>query len=296
MSPNPDYYIFDEKRYLKTYPDVIRAIILRICKNGYHHYLLYGKKEGRQDFWCEKWIPVQSGSFQRKRIIFVIPCYNNVSYTEQTVKSIIENSYDPFFVFVDNGSTDETKNYLGTVPNSQVVYNPQNYYVTKAWNQGLSLAQKIKGDYVCLCNNDIIAGKQWINSILYLFQNRENEFYYPANNNPPYTAFDTLDEFNDYYHIIKRQPLKIAYLENYFIGFCIFLKKEYLSLFLPIPEDLKIHHGDDYIVNKLRENNIVPAKVNKCYTYHFLQTTQKIVPLIDDYRKQDDLIWTEKYR
>lgn len=297
MFPDPQDFVFDERRYLKKYPNVISLVKFRQVKNGREHFFKFGANEGLQPFWTERWHNTikTKQEFIQKSITFVIPCYNNLQYTKQTVNSIIKNTYQPNFIFVDNGSETETSNYLQSLSNSQIISNPQNFFVTKAWNQGLTLAQKAKSDYICLCNNDIIAGKNWTEPILNLFQNRENEFYYPTNNHEPYSTYDNIKEFQEYGEIIQKQPIRLHFPKEYFIGFCIFFRKEYLDLFLPIPEELKIHHGDDYVVTKLRKNGIYPAKVNKCFAYHFLQTTQKIVPLIEQFRTQDGLIWKENY-
>ncbi len=38
---------FDERGYLQCNPDVARAVRLGQFRNGYHHYMTYGRREGR---------------------------------------------------------------------------------------------------------------------------------------------------------------------------------------------------------------------------------------------------------
>jgi len=45
-----DEFIFDEKWYLETYPDVMDAVKSGFLSSGKEHWEKQGKKEGRQSF------------------------------------------------------------------------------------------------------------------------------------------------------------------------------------------------------------------------------------------------------
>jgi GT2 family glycosyltransferase len=68
-------------------------------------------------------------------------------------------------------------------------------------------------------------------------------------------------------------------------GWCLFFRKETLSHFLPIPEELRLWYGDDFIHWKLKSLGYQCLTVDDCCCYHFgsktVQTVGKIQHIID---------------
>lgn len=89
------------------------------------------------------------------KVSIVIPSYNRADYLGMTLDSILAQSYEDFeVVFVDDGSTDSTKQILETyISSDQRVkyYSQQNSERAVARSYGASLAQ---GDYVCFVDSD----------------------------------------------------------------------------------------------------------------------------------------------
>lgn len=221
------------------------------------------------------------------KITFLIACYNQLSYTKSCVRSILDNSphgtYN--FVFVDNGSTDGTRDYLPTVPDSHIITNQENNYVNPAWNQGFEfILNNNIGDYICLCNNDIVAGTGWLSPILNAFETRLSELYIPTSNTQlyiptsnthPFTAFHHHHELEQYTRTLQDKPLKFTPVIHPFVGFCMFFRKKHIEYFYPIPHELKILRGDDWIVDNLFHRSVVPMLVSHCAVYHFISVTQR---------------------
>src|SRR5579859_6898962 len=223
----------------------------------------------------------------KKKITFVMPCYNESCYTKKCINSIIKNSpQDSFnFIFINNGSTDDTNDFLKTIENSTIIQNEHNLYVNPAWNQGFKhLLEMDTGEYVCLCNNDIIAGFDWLQPIFDLFEKRKNEFYVPVSNTQLDPLFHGEDELLKY--SFSPKPLMLSYIREPFVGFCMFMRTTHVPLFYPIPEVIKVLHGDDWITDTLFSNGIVPIRVNRCAVYHVGGGTQRNMP-IDEMRNND---------
>jgi GT2 family glycosyltransferase len=94
----------------------------------------------------------------------VIPVFNQVRFTKSCLRSIFQNTDYPFeLIVVDNGSTDDTSQYLANVPNIRVVRNEINRGVPKANNQGVRAS---RGEYVMLLNNDTIVTPCWLSRMV----------------------------------------------------------------------------------------------------------------------------------
>jgi GT2 family glycosyltransferase len=86
--------------------------------------------------------------------------YNRLKYTKQTISSLIKNtSIKHEFIFVDNGSTDGTREYLKSLKNKTnasreiLVFNKYNYGVAGGRSSGLIHA---RGDYLMTIDDDVL--------------------------------------------------------------------------------------------------------------------------------------------
>ncbi len=91
-------------------------------------------------------------------------CYNAVAYTKLCIESMIQHG-TPLdrLVVVDNGSTDETRDYLSTLALGGRIFNTQNLGCGVAWNQG-ALAQQ--AEWTIIMNNDVLVSPQWIENLI----------------------------------------------------------------------------------------------------------------------------------
>ena len=91
-------------------------------------------------------------------------CYNQVDYTRQCVESMIRHGLDlGRLVVVDNGSTDQTRDYLRSLPLGGAIFNQANLGCGVAWNQG-ALAQQ--AEWTIVMNNDVLVSAGWIENMI----------------------------------------------------------------------------------------------------------------------------------
>mgnify|MGYP002813254346 CR=1 FL=1 len=89
----------------------------------------------------------------------IIPTWSNVQYLPGCLESLFDltESVDYRAIVIDNGSTDDTVQYLADVrkrhPNLTVIRNETNLGFVKATNQGLNQVQP--GENVLLLNDDV---------------------------------------------------------------------------------------------------------------------------------------------
>ena len=91
-------------------------------------------------------------------------CYNAAKYTQLCIESFLRHG-TPLerLVVVDNGSSDETRAYLETLPLGGRIFNKQNLGCGVAWNQG-ALAQQ--AEWSIIMNNDVLVSSNWVESLL----------------------------------------------------------------------------------------------------------------------------------
>lgn len=110
-------------------------------------------------------------------ISIIIISYNNWTYTELCLKSIVENSNYPNYeiIIVDNASNNKTKQNLiafsNKFDNIRIHDNPKNFGFAEANNIGARLA---RGDYLVFLNNDTIVSEGWLEQLLQHIQSITN--------------------------------------------------------------------------------------------------------------------------
>ncbi len=99
----------------------------------------------------------------------IIPCWNQLEFTQQCVAALKRHTREPWeLIVVDNGSTDQTGIYLAglqamaAVPVT-VVANTKNRGFPAAINQGLQIA---RGEYLVLLNNDVVVTDAWLDQLI----------------------------------------------------------------------------------------------------------------------------------
>ncbi|NPV79239.1 MAG: glycosyltransferase [Firmicutes bacterium] len=98
----------------------------------------------------------------------IILCHNQLEYTAQCVDTILRHTPESFeLIFIDNGSTDGTLDYLNSLAanhdNINIIANEKNLGFAAAVNQGIKAA---RGDYILLLNNDVLVTPGWLKRML----------------------------------------------------------------------------------------------------------------------------------
>lgn len=111
----------------------------------------------------------------KQKIIFsiIIPTFNAKKYVSKCISSILKNAYPNYkIIVVDNGSTDDTLNYLREKFSKELekikfIVLDRNYGPARARNEGVKVAQ---GQYLAFLDSDTLVEKNWISEALECFQ------------------------------------------------------------------------------------------------------------------------------
>jgi glycosyltransferase involved in cell wall biosynthesis len=101
----------------------------------------------------------------------IIPCWNQLEFTRQCLKSLIRRTAPRWeLIVINNGSTDGTGDYFAGVQDISpvpvtIIANATNRGFPAAINQGLQYA---RGEYLVLLNNDVVVTDGWLEQLIAL--------------------------------------------------------------------------------------------------------------------------------
>lgn len=102
------------------------------------------------------------------KIAICIPALNCLEYSKQTIESI-QTKHDYQIIFVDNGSTDGTKEWLDTRDDIISYKNPMVSGLAESWNLMIERGIAEDCDLFLILNNDIVLAKNTIDNLVRKF-------------------------------------------------------------------------------------------------------------------------------
>ncbi|HRN69632.1 MAG TPA: glycosyltransferase family 2 protein [Candidatus Woesebacteria bacterium] len=99
-------------------------------------------------------------------ISIVIPTWNGKKLLQKIIPGLLQLKSTEIII-VDNGSIDETAEYITQFPEITFITLSSNFGFTKAVNEGVKIA---KSDYILILNNDCIITEQTITTLLQFLQ------------------------------------------------------------------------------------------------------------------------------
>lgn len=209
---------------------------------------------------------------KKAKVSIVIPVYNQLEYTMMCIESIKKHTPDELyeFVFVDNGSTDGTKEYLAALEKTTVITNSVNRGVAPAWNQGIRAST---GDYIAILNNDIIVPPKWLENLISVLE-KNPEIYYVS------PLYERLEMAPDY----EKRAAELAEKEpeivpDHFIGFCFVMKRQTIREIGLFDEQFEMgwYEDTDY-QSRLKKAGHPPVGISNVLIHHFESKTLWSIP------------------
>jgi GT2 family glycosyltransferase len=127
-------------------------------------------------------------------------CYNRLPLTQQTLESLFTTTDAPFrLCIVDNGSSDDTPNYLQNLsyPKDKCVsyqyqLNNENKGVAIGRNQAMKLANQYDDPFLATIDNDVVLPSQWLSECLDIMTANPN-FSIGVNFEPPQYVYPPVE-------------------------------------------------------------------------------------------------------
>ncbi|WDV45730.1 glycosyltransferase family 2 protein [Clostridiaceae bacterium M8S5] len=215
----------------------------------------------------------------KPKVSIVIPVYNQIEYTKMCLKSIKRHTdVDYEIIVINNGSIDDTEEYLQRQQNIISIHNKTNLGYPKAINQGIAIA---RGDYIILLNNDCIVTKEWVKRLI------------KASNIPRVGIVGVMSNYAQHPQLIMlldydienidkiTKQIQKKYDNRYFyvtriLGFCMLIKKEVIKKIGGFDDTfgMGFFEDDDFSLRAILSGykNIIARDV---FVYHYGSATFK---------------------
>lgn len=210
-------------------------------------------------------------------------CFNSVEYTRACVESLVKVG-TPLdrLVVVDNGSTDETRQYLETLDLGGRIYNKDNLACGVAWNQGILHQQ---AEWTVVMNNDLIVSPQWIENLIQTAIDNNLKVISPARIDGP------LDyDFDAFARDASERMGKVLRLNTQH-AVCVCIHKSVfldVGFFRATPRLLGFE--DTIFFNDLKLAGVQRAIAGSVWLHHFGSVTQKEMKKKMGKSEKDDLL------
>jgi GT2 family glycosyltransferase len=222
-----------------------------------------------------------------------LPVWNELSYTQQCMDTLLRHTNYPFeLIVINNGSSDGTTQYLKNLnPNTpyirdyKIITNIYNLGTTKAGNQGLRAAN---GDFISHISNDIIFEENWLSELIgYLEKNPKSGAVCP---------YTLLGGDQGTYPERKQKHLEETKGEpsQGLLAACYVMTREVVEIVGYYDEQFEVSSWEDvdYYWRMLR-SGFKPECLHKVVLYHYGMITRRHFK--GDYEKENHKKFCKKY-
>lgn len=164
----------------------------------------------------------------------VILTRGRVDLTRRCVESIRYHTEESIeFIFVDNGSPDDTLDYLSTIPGATIIANEGNKGFAAGCNQGMAAAMQ---EHILLLNNDTVVTPGWLKGLhACLARDSSIGIVGPVSDHVApiqrvqAPVFASSEELNDFAGNWRSQHADSGFYSHKLIGFCMLFHRDLLD-------------------------------------------------------------------
>lgn len=188
-----DEPVFNKRQYLANNPDVAQAISQGEFISAFEHFISHGRHEIKaglrlgstslvshpsverydlQEFPLQMGARLIAPQVDEVKCSIVVPFFNNARYTFSCIASILRNTArEDYEIIIIDDASDETDVTLlrDSVENVTWVTNEENLGYLKSCNKA---ADRARGDYLFLLNNDVLVQPDWLTELLTVLEGR----------------------------------------------------------------------------------------------------------------------------
>ena len=186
-------------------------------------------------------------------------------------------------IIIDNDRNKRPNINLLNSPKIKLLDYKKNIYVNPSWNKGV---EEANNGLICLCNDDIVIDRLII-EIIHLLDISNC------------SGIDLIGVRGNDHHGFLINPFQMDTTKNLglqnngFFGIAMFLRKENYK---PIPDDLKVWFGDDYLVRNSKNVFTIPANRFRVSMASTIKSLMKEGKEISRIINQDIQNWNLKYK
>lgn len=235
-----------------------------------------------------------------KKVSIVVLAYNHLDYTKLCIESLLKYTLniDYELIVVNNGSTDETKEYFESLTSIKKINLNDNIGFCGGFNSGFEVCE---GEYIIAVSNDLILTPRWANNLLSCIESDEkigmvvpacNYSSYMQSVKCNYNSLDELIQFAENYNVSN--PLKWEERLR-LIGYTFIIKRDLLEQVGWLDENLNGAFDDDDLSFRVRRKGYKLIFARDTFVHHYGAVTVK-----QDYKNNNLLLinrekFIEKY-
>lgn len=219
------------------------------------------------------------------KILIGIPVLTGADHCKEAIGSVIYKE-GVSILLIDNGAEQDVKDLIYNkyqLEYGVIISNEVNKYVNFAWNQIIAYGLLNNYDRIIIMNSDLVMQKDWD----IVCRNRWAV-------NPDEMLLPVIDEWGDI--ITAVAPAKKVDIGT--PGIFITLTRKQAEMVYPIPSEIKVWFGDNWIFYILRAAGYETLIPENLYAKHYWSSTVSKVVGISDIIEQDKEQWevvVEKY-
>ncbi len=174
-------------------------------------------------------------------------------------------------IAVDNGSTDQTRSYLSSLPLGGKIFNKDNLGCGVAWNQG---ALALQSEWTIIMNNDVLVSSNWVENLIQTAKNLQCKIISPA------LIEGALDYDFEEFSIDAQTKMKNVHRIGGRHAVCLAVHHSVwmdIGYFQPIPKLLG--YEDTLFFNEADRSKITTVMTGASWLHHFGSITQTAMKL-----------------
>jgi len=221
------------------------------------------------------------------KILLGVPVLYNSHVVRECLNTII-NRPNIDIICLDNGAEQSVKDVIqeyGGLDQLRIISLPNNIYVNPAWNLFMDIFLKDESyTHIIILNSDLLMNGSWNNVLTKILST------FPDSIPLPVISLDKLS-------VHRHMTTDVAQHEAVFCctpGVFICLNRGHVNIIYPIPEDIKIWHGDEWIYTILREVGYTTSVYRNLESFHHGSTTLNDLENREGLLEADKKVWAEK--
>ena len=220
------------------------------------------------------------------RILVAIPCLFNAEATRNAIQSVC-NKPNVDLLLIDNGSPADVKHVIhyfkNLYANIHFIANPTNVFVNPVWNQIMYFfLQKPEYDYLIIMNSDLVMQKNWAEVCIKRWEVNPDDMLLPIIQESQILPESVNIEYAEATEVFEGTP-----------GVFITLNREQAHIVYPIPSEIKIWFGDNFIFDILRGLKTKTVIPKNLLSFHYWSQSVQRVEGISEMIENDKVQWEQ---
>lgn len=216
------------------------------------------------------------------KLMLAMPCLSGAGHVEESISSMRLPGVD--LCLIDNGADSSVKKVLKHAGGA-AISNKQNVYVNPAWNQAMAyFLDRSQYDVLTIANSDVVMDPNWLSVLTNRVEHFHDEITIPRLSDDRVSVMSGRHTNAEDWTTAETVPGGVP-------GVFMVLRRKVVERVFPIPEEMKIWFGDDWIFTIARELGYHTRILHNLLAFHHWSKTIAAVPEAHQVIEEDKKAW-----